>query len=291
MKWVINTVLFMQLVCTIGISDLYSSENRAEYMHVPFTEINGLIVVEAIINDQKGNYIFDTGANEIILNSKDELTTELFDTPTGSAAAATKNIKKISVGTYTKENLDVFVIDLSSIETYLQIKVDGIIGSEFFIPNNILLDFEAQMITLSELPFSTAESQAKQKFNFEIHEELMILHCEIAKKDLNFVLDSGSSLSTIDLSVYDRYFAKKNGVSEQSVDLYTATDKKQTVRKAALQNFKIGEYALGQVDFMINDLSGINKNLSVQVDGVLNLQCLKADQIIINMPDRTLYIN
>lgn len=291
MKWVINTVLFVLLILSIGITELYSTENTAEYMHVPFTEINGLIVVEATINDEKGNYIFDTGANDIILNGKELYNTEVFDTPTGSTTAATKSIKKITVGAYTKENLDAFVIDLSSIESYLQIQLDGIIGSEFFVPNNIMVDFEVQVITLSALPFSNAESIASQKFNFEIHEELIILQCELGKKDLKFVLDSGSSLSTIDLSVYNRFFAGKKGTKEQLVDLYTASDKKETVRKAALDNIKIGDYDLNQVTFMINDLSDINENLSVKVDGILNLQSLKADKIIINMPDRTLFIN
>lgn len=281
----------MQLIFSIGITELYSTENTAEYMHVPFTEINGLIVVEAILNDEKGNYIFDTGANEIILNGIEQQTTELFDTPTGSTTAATKSIKKITVGTYTKENLDAFVIDLSSIESYLQVRVDGIIGSEFFLPNNIMVDFEAQMITLSELPFSNVESKATQKFNFEIQEELIILQCAFGKKDLKFVLDSGSSLSTIDLSVYNSLFAGKKGITEQLVDLYTATDNKQTTRKAVLENIRIGDYALGHVSFMINDLSAINENLFVQVDGILNLQSLKADKVIINMPDRTLFIN
>jgi len=281
----------MQLILSIGITELYSTENTAEYMHVPFTEINGLIVVEATINDEKGNYIFDTGANEIILNGKDFHNSEVFDTPTGSTTAATKSIKKITVGAYTKENLDAFVVDLSSIESYLQIQLDGIIGSEFFVPNNIMLDFEAQIITLSELPFANAESMAAQKFNFEVHEELIILKCELGKKNLKFVLDSGSSLSTIDQSVYNRLFAGKNGTKEELVDLYTASDKKQTVRKAALENITIGEYDLNQVTFMINDLSAINENLSVQVDGILNLKSLKADKIIINMPDRTLFIN
>ena len=244
----------MQLIFSIGITELYSIDSTTEYMHVPYTEINGLIVVEAIINDEKGNYIFDTGANEIILNGKEQQTTELFDTTTGSALGATKSIKKITVGTYTKENLDAFVIDLSSIESYLQVRVDGIIGSEFFLPNNIMVDFEAQMITLSELPFSNVESKATQKFNFEIQEELIILQCKLGKKDLKFVLDSGSSLSTIDLSIYNRFFAGKKGSTEQVVDLYTATDNKQTVRKAVLDNIRIGDYALGNVYFMINDL-------------------------------------
>jgi len=281
----------MQLILSIGITELYSNENTAVYAHVPFNEINGLIVFEATINNEKGNYIFDTGANEIILNGKEFHNSEVFDTPTGNTTAATKSIKKITVGAYSKENLDAFVIDLSSIESYLQIQLDGIIGSEFFVPNNIMVDFETQIITLSEMPFAQAESKATQQFNFEIHEDLIILQCQLGKKDLKFVLDSGSSLSTIDQSVYNRLFAGKKGTKEELVDLYTASDEKQTVRKAALENIMIGEYDLNQVTFMVNDLSAINENLSVQVDGILNLQSLMADKIIINMPERTLYLN
>ena len=126
---------------------------------IPFKLVDHLIVVEAELLNQKGNFIIDTGSENLILNQvhfpnfyeyqrKKEASSgilQAIDNP------YEKRIKELALSHFKLKNRTSDVINLSHIEKSKKIKLLGIIGYSILKDYEVFIDLHLNQITLTKV--------------------------------------------------------------------------------------------------------------------------------------------
>jgi len=140
---------------------------------VPFDLKNGLIIINARINDSEREYRFavDTGAGTIVIDDKVAAELGLMKKAEGRAADyfGAKNIdivtlNRLTVGDVGVENCGAIMMSLKVLHGY---NVDGVIGYDFLKFFNVQLDYEQQKLTLSRESISGDPSAFKIKLHLQ----------------------------------------------------------------------------------------------------------------------------
>jgi hypothetical protein len=120
---------------------------------VPFTLNGGLIIVQARVNDSLVNFVIDTGAEGLVLNSRhfrgteDGLRQFCGVSGRGESLRVSKN-NRMLVDALVYENLSADVIDLSSIENQKSIKIAGLIGFSLLKEFEVMFNYRERFISL-----------------------------------------------------------------------------------------------------------------------------------------------
>ena len=114
------------------------------YYELPFILKNRLLIVEAEVDGVKGNFIIDTGIEEIILNSKRKLQTmvalDFCDVGNQKQRGKIKNIQ-LQLANKTFKNQRAFVIDLRHLESGIHYPIMGLIGRKVLENFEFHLDY------------------------------------------------------------------------------------------------------------------------------------------------------
>ena len=139
---------------------------------VPFTYVNGWIVLEVDIQNKTYNFLLDTGSSNLVtkelgeeLNLKAIGTEEIKDINATSNATEYTRIKTIKIGGIDFQNTIAGIVDLNKITEIGCTKIDGFIGSNLMRKAVWDFDFQNQLITISNdekelnIPAETIESK------------------------------------------------------------------------------------------------------------------------------------
>lgn len=122
---------------------------------IPFTYVNGWIVLEVHIGDNPYHFILDTGSANLItkeladtLNSKVLGTEEIKDVNDTANTTEYTRLANIKIGTVDFQNTIAGIVDLNKITEISCTKIDGFIGSNLMRKAVWDFDFEKQLITI-----------------------------------------------------------------------------------------------------------------------------------------------
>ena len=255
-------------------------------MSIPFEVINGMIIIQAEIDDEVGNYIFDTGAEELILNKKVRSSNSMFSSINGDIATEEVKISLLRIGNLTHNTLKAYTADLASMESYLNIPLQGVIGCTLFLPRKIKIDFDRQEIILSSTNDLT--TGRKDYVNFEMQDGVPVCPVTIASQKYLFGFDTGATMHVIDdniLSKLDNHF------SDTGLDTYVSSGTGiKTINKIiSLDKMKLGSIRLENSQFLLQDLNVFNKSMNVPIAGVLSLTALDCSNIVIDLEEMRIY--
>jgi predicted aspartyl protease len=126
--------------------------------NVKFEKIGAIILVRVRISESKEElrFILDTGAFSCIskdiaarLNLNPLVSVRAKGASNKTAKTDISILKKVSIGSADVNDLGVLVVDMSPVERYLGIKVDGIIGNNFMRKFYTEINYENSSIILS----------------------------------------------------------------------------------------------------------------------------------------------
>lgn len=185
-------------------------ENQRK-VDVPFKEINNLIVVPVILNNQLPlQFILDTGVRTSILTDRvygDLLNMDYIRKFTLKGAGAFQLVEayvasdvSLSLPGVESSGLSIFVLerDYLDLGSQLGIKVDGILGYEFFSRFVVKIDYEKDVLTIYNPKFFKAP-RGYQKMPLKIENTKPYINCFIQerpgskKKSVSLMVDTGAS--------------------------------------------------------------------------------------------------
>lgn len=134
---------------------LSSLLRKKGYIRLPLTKVaSGHYICTVILNGVSGNFIIDTGASHSCVAWDKEAYYKLNATISEKQAATassqgvdTKHSEgnHIQLGSWERQNQDIVLIDLSSVDTALEqfevAPVDGILGADLFHKAKAVLDY------------------------------------------------------------------------------------------------------------------------------------------------------
>jgi len=255
-------------------------------IEVPFEMVNGLVIIEAEVDGETGNYIVDSGSNEILLNSSLEKRDVIFETLTGSVEGDETGINSLRVGSMEIKNLIGFSMDLSSLESVLEKEINGILGCSIFIPNTLVFDFSKKKLSITEdrVPLSIKEQY--RSLSYEVINEIPVTKIELNNNKYAFILDSGASSHFVDVKLLlDAQLAfTPNGTSKK---IYTAEGIPENSNLYSCRELALEDDL--PFEAYTKDFSDISSSMEMPIHGLISLNKIAKDKVYFDIKSKKVF--
>jgi hypothetical protein len=165
-----------RLISAFKIRDAMLEEKIMQFgfkREIPFRYEKGLIVVEASIDNEPYNFIFDTGASTIIDDDFAEKVKykKIGIQKSNDSRGKSKNkkvvkIKKVSIGGIGFSDIVTSISDLDRLKNTTCIDFVGVIGANVMNKSVWQIDYEKKIITLTDSKDSLIQSSSRKIFDF-----------------------------------------------------------------------------------------------------------------------------
>jgi len=272
---------------------------------VPFNRIGNLILIQAKADSVEGNFIFDTGAAQVLLNR-----TYFRDYPvrvqadveqagvTGAGGALSRTtIGRLELGTLNYRNQEVDLGELYHLENTRGIKILGLLGMSLFRDCEVLIDYENNLLYINRVRRRESVLYAAQvlrdapgytEFPIEIKENYILLSTEVGGRKLQFVMDSGAEASVLDSRLPNTIFAQVQ--ITRRVQLNGSGSRKAEAFYGTLAKMQVGSQQLTELPVLISSLEHTCFADLSCINGILSFEAFAPRRIGFNFVTRKMYL-
>lgn len=259
---------------------------------IPFKRAGRLILIEATVDDRKGNFIFDTGAPYLVLNKTyfrdyKKRSRAMAGTITGMVDdVSTVEVGSLSFKGVTYESLDADLVNLGKIEDLRGVKIMGLLGLNLFTSFELEIDVRKNVLRLYQTDEKGNCLEKPEARECEITRPITIFdntiftECSIAGKSLRFGFDSGAETNALSSRVNKKVLEtisitgrrRLSGVGNGNLEIIYGR----------LNDFQLGETTLLGMQTLITNFDGMNSAYGTQVDGMLGFDFMAKGLVKIN---------
>lgn len=270
----------------------YNTVTFASSHNIPFRMAGKLIIVEALVNGERGNFILDTGTSELVLNSRYAEGIEqerFFKGVNGQTVKIQTDYVSFELGELTWKSVYVEIIPLQHLEKMKGITIRGLIGAKLLRPFELIID-------LGEMKMEMIRVDKKSQINSIAVPPLVlmqlrmkgaspIIEATLGQKTLNLMIDTGSEYNLIDKK-HSEFL--QDYLSKQKVKLmsgFAKIDKKVVAGK--LSGIQFGANTCQAMNTFLANLNDINRELpGPKIDGIIGFEWLRQYKVSINFKRR-----
>jgi predicted aspartyl protease len=278
-----------------GSSVRYSGfPGTVESITIPLKRAGRLFLLEAHIDDQAGNFIFDTGAADLVLNStyfRKYMTMDLEEgggvTGTSGNVRRTK-VKRLMVADLSYENISADVVDLGHIENRRGFRIYGLFGLSLIKEFEVVIDLNHNELHLFRLDKSgnrlntkMNEFKADLVRKVEEYHNVIFVKAKIGGKMLDFCLDTGAESNVLN-SDASRKVLNTVTILRRS-DLKGAGSGDSDVLFGTLNDFELGDKKVSDMQTIITSLDAMSQSYGFPIDGMLGFDFFEKGEICINL--------
>lgn len=283
----ISTIILIgQLSLQICTSEELQLEKQAHYFQSKtkgvvesnFELVGGLIFLEAELNGKTEQFILDTGAPHLMLNTQKPKSKRVIGMMQGVGGnkritrARGHNFNWNGINTKRKES---YAVDLANIAKAKNKDFAGMISYDQVRNREVVLDYEHKKLFLlkkkSHAFFSNHNKTDKVRLRMVGH--IPVVKVKIGKKKYYFGLDTGAEVNVIDKRLKKKL--PKEFVSARQTKTVVGKDARPiTVQTTQLKSIKIGKSEYENMDFAFTDLSFLADENGFQIDGLLGFPFL-----------------
>lgn len=282
----------ISLIQTPARDSKIKADLRYAMIETPLEIINGMAFVKASLNNRSGNYLFDTGAPLLILNTSEKGQEKLQASSVGGAftVSAAKAGEFAWAGNIYPQ-IDAVAIDLTHLEQATEIKVAGIIGYEVIKNHELFIDYQAHQLAVLEPEnnklFKTATP--RQVIPFDIQDHLPIVKVIIDGKVLYFGIDTGAAVNLIDRK-YEALLAASSYEKGNVEELRGLDRQIKRVNTGTIHQTQIGNMPVENMKYLFVDLTHLEAIGGLKIDGLLGYPFFEKIKCSINYPQQKLFI-
>ena len=273
----------------------YSPENsmNADSVIIPVKRAGRLLLIEATVDNETGNFIFDTGANKLIFNGtyfRNHIRTqgESSSGINGSIGTVEQTtIDKIEFAGLIYKKVKVDLANLGHIENRRGVKILGLIGFNLMKDFEILIDTKNNQLKLYRLN-KAGERVSSQSAGFKpdysqkiwMISNILFLEGKIGGKKLNFCFDTGAETNVISS------FSNKNVLSSVAITrrsgLRGAGSNGTEVLFGRMDDFSLGNKQINGMETIISNLESLSEVYGTRIDGMLGFNFMEQGILCIN---------
>ena len=278
------------------------AEILSEYTtRIPFKIIDNLIIIEAELLDQKGNFIVDTGSETLILNeahfkfgspSKSRQTSGVLDVIDNPLEM---RLREFTINDMVIKGKNSDIINLSHIEKSKKIHLLGIIGYNILKDYEVFIDMYLNQITLSKVDSKGEKYDARDYLetiidtvDFKLKKHTIVLETYINDQKFNFGLDSGAEYNQINKKTSKKirkYFYPSNRLM-----LVGASGRKIEVLAGKLYRVKLSDKIyFAPMETIMTNMNQMKEAFGTSLDGILGYEFFRQQRTIINYKKEKLY--
>jgi predicted aspartyl protease len=272
---------------------------ETDMLTIPLKNAGRLFMIEAIIDNQSGNLIFDTGATGLVMNRTYFRKYVRMESQNSNGINGTVgdvdriNLGRINVSGLSLTNISASLADLGHIENRRGVKVLGLIGFEFFRDYEIVIDASNNEIQLHRIDSRGNRINGTER-NFQpdiiqqvdVIKNILFLKGTVGGKVLKFCLDTGAETNAIS-SDASKAVMRTISLNRKS-NLTGAGQKSVEVLFGTMNDFVLGGHQLKNMETIITHLDALNEAYGVQIDGMLGYNFLTKGIICINFTKKQL---
>lgn len=268
---------------------------------VPFKNAGRLIIVKAMVDSLMGNFVFDTGAPDLILNSNHFKTGLLLsDNGRGGVTGSIDRVYKGHLDTFQMESylmVDklVEIFDMTHIEEKKKTKILGLLGAKVYEDFEIMIDYAKKQLTFSrtnkygfKIDGNVYQETPEDSIKLKIKNHVITLQAVVENKKLTFELDSGAEFNLlhhkVNRKVLDHFEIRKranlSGVGQRKVE----------VLAGVLKDVECGNLKCRPMRTLLMNMDEINKTSKIRLDGVLGFEFLFRLRVAINYKRKQVYL-
>lgn len=250
-------------------------------MHtIPFTLVNGIILIPVIANEKTGYFAFDTGAMQTAVNKEyfaelqgEHIDIGIFSEEVKGSVADKGVLNSLRFFDIECVNFPVLIMDLMYVENILKtampdLKLLGSLGIDVISNYTVLLDYNSSELILD--PQHEFDGQVAVPMKFE---KLPIIKIEVAERICDFVLDTGANTCLLGQSFLNDHHLIP--VSE-------------VPKIVTMPDVRVGKNRYEDITATISDVSAIQKK--VPVEGVIGYQILSRQRTILDFRNHQLVL-
>jgi len=279
----------------------YGSKPLGNFLSItiPLKRAGRLFLIEAQVDDQIGNLVFDTGAEMLVLNKT--YFRNYNATPKYSGAGITGSLDEVvqiktdivQVSSVYYERLNADLADLSHIENMRGVKILGLFGLSMIKDFEVVFDAVKAELRLHRVDKKGDRlNLVSDSIHYDIVQHLespssiLRVEAKINGKTLYFCIDTGAETNVINSSVSKAVMSTIN-ISRRS-RLRGAGASSTEVLYGAMTEFAFGEHPLGSMPTIVTNLSAMGDAYGCNIDGMLGCDFLEKGIISINFVKKEL---
>jgi hypothetical protein len=247
---------------------------------VPIKRTGNLIIVEAQVDSLEGNFVMDTGAPYLVLNStyfRDA--TKISDQQSGGVNGETENtfttvVHNFSILDLHYSKLTADVTDLSGIENGRGIKILGLLGTRLFSRFAVTIDLQNNLLYIHKLdnegnipPEERVFHTPTLKTSFKFLNDIIFLKGGIGDKSMWFVFDTGAEANLLDYGKTKKIIKNMQIISRSK--LTGMGGSRFEVLSARFDNLTVGDQQFMHNRGLITNLEKMGKAYDHTIDGIL----------------------
>ncbi|GAB4093653.1 pepsin/retropepsin-like aspartic protease family protein [Flaviaesturariibacter terrae] len=273
---------------------------------IPFNRVGNLILIQAQADSIEGNFIFDTGAQHVLLNStyfRDYHAVTVSDAESaginGGSGAPLQRITlgRLGLGSLRYNQQEADLGNLGHIENSKGVRILGLLGMELFQDCEIMLDYDENLLYIHRLRKRDAAMYTNASLTtgpadytelpIELKENYILVRTEVAGKTLRFVMDSGAETSVLDSRLPNTVL--EGVLVTRRVQVNGAGRKKEAIY-GTLPELTVGPHLLRAVPVLISNLEQSCFSQFDCINGILSFDALSPRRIGFNFVTRKLYL-
>jgi len=273
-----------------------SGEDRDHTLHsstftgikeVKFELDGGIILVEAVLNNELQTFILDSGAPGLVLNNfYKKGKKETISGINGAVDAYSVKIENFQWAGIIYSSLEAISMDLSHLESMTKRKISGLIGYDLLKDFELLLDYGSQAIQLKSMEtINTAQPVISFPLSFENH--LPVIEAVIGKEKLRLGLDTGAEINVLDDRLSTRIASVASNPQPYS-KIYGVGEQKKTAHIVKVALTKVARAAYRQMEYVLTDFASINN--ATKIDGILGFPFLSSCKFSIDFKSQQLHV-
>lgn len=262
---------------------------------VPFEQVSKLIIVKAMINGKRRNFLVDSGAPKLILNANyfanDDPNKKVISQSKGVGGSITKvdltTIEEFNWEGLQIKNQDVLTVDLAHLESELEVEIYGLIGYELLKEYDVLFDYKRKHLKLI-LPEKWDNYYNKYfrddkliTIPFELKAHLPVVEATIGNATYRLGIDSGAEANLLDVKYFSQLKKKKRLKRVKKDVLMGADNQAQTVNRGKIKKLKLGAKTIKRTRTAFSDLSHLNDGYQLDLDGLVGYEILRKQPTIL----------
>jgi len=267
---------------------------------IPLKQAGRLFLIEASIDGQIGNFVFDTGSTSLVLNKTYFRNYARSGRSAGGISGTNSpvehtRVRQLDFAGISLYNLNADIVSLGHIENRRGIRILGLLGMDVLKNFEMIIDFRAQTLVLHRI------NRKGDKINSEVEvftpdllckvlsrNDIMYIKADVGGKTLDFCLDTGAEsnilcsscrkgiLSTVNISRR----TSLTGIGGQSADVFFGS----------MSDFNLNNTRFEPMQAIITSLAALSATYDFPIDGVLGYDFFAKGTISINLVKRKLGI-
>ncbi len=288
-RW--ENIVFVVYMLTLSLHTFASG--TSDHFKIPFERQAGLILISANVDNQEGKFIFDTGANGLLLNYKYGATESgiVLSTLQGDISADAIKVRKLQMGQYVIQNLNAFAADLSSVEDHVGSKILGVIGAKMLDSDVLFINIETRTLELCK------KTDLKHYFNEDpiqvpvvFQNDVPVIQLRFNNKLHHFILDTGASVSLIDIFLLEDN-SKLFNPTGKDFELITANNKSTVYRYYNTNAIMLDRHVIEGLSVAAINLSYLQDMFEMPISGILSIEDLPVSSVMLDYKKGLFYLN